>query len=64
VDELKVGWDDDTCKFIHKKFYEKSYHNDVKYHVTPNTLFSVDVCVFWREQIVDICLIVIRVVQV
>ena len=34
VDEVKVGWDDDTCTFILKLCYKKSYHNDVKYHMT------------------------------
>jgi hypothetical protein len=47
-----------------RNFMRKATTNDVKYHMTPNTLFSADVCVFWREQTVNICLIVIRVVQV
>ena len=31
-----------TCKDIHKKFHQKSYHNDIRYHVTLNTMFGVD----------------------
>ena len=37
----KVSWDDNTCKLFHKKCQYKSYHNDIKYHMTLNTIFSV-----------------------
>jgi hypothetical protein len=41
MDELKVSWDDNTCKLIHKKHHHQSYHNDIKYRVTLDTIFSV-----------------------
>ena len=41
VDELQVSWDVSTCKFIHKRCYYKSYHSDITYHMTLNTIFSV-----------------------
>ena len=31
---------DNICRLIHKKCYPKSYHNDIKYHMTLNTIFS------------------------
>lgn len=35
MDELKVTWDDNTSKLIHKKCQcTKSGHNDIKYHMT------------------------------
>ena len=53
IDELQVSWDDGTWELVHKpsgfmdshmnfiSFILKSYHNDIKYHVTLNTLVSV-----------------------
>ena len=41
MDKLKVNWDDTICKVIHKKCRQKSYHIDIKYHITLTTLFSV-----------------------
>ena len=32
---------DNICKLIHKKCHLKSYHSDIKYLVTLNTIFSV-----------------------
>ena len=29
------------CSAIHKRCHRKSYHSDIKYHMTLNTLFSV-----------------------
>ena len=40
-DELKVYWDDSMCKLIHKRCRYKSYHSDIKYHMTLTMLFSV-----------------------
>ena len=39
--ELKIIWDDYTCKLIHKKCHKQSYHSDIKYHITLNTKFNV-----------------------
>ena len=36
----KLGWHT-TCRLIHKKCHKKSYHNDIKHHITLNTIFSV-----------------------
>ena len=41
VNELKVSWDDNSCKHIHKKRHLRRYHNDTKYHATLYTIFSV-----------------------
>ena len=41
MDELKVSWDDSTCKFIHKKCHWKSYQSDLEYYLQINTIFSV-----------------------
>ena len=41
VDELKVSWYDNICELIHKKCHYKSYHNDIKYHTTLDTIFIV-----------------------
>ena len=41
MDELKVNWDDNICKLIHKKSLWKIYHNDIKYHMTLHTILSV-----------------------
>jgi hypothetical protein len=30
-----------NCPLIHKKCHPKSYHSDIKYHMTPNIIFSV-----------------------
>ena len=46
LDELNVSWDAITCKVIHKKCHYKSYHNDIKNHMTQNTIFSVST---WRR---------------
>jgi hypothetical protein len=32
---------DNICSLIHKKRHPKSYHNDIKYHMTLNTKFNV-----------------------
>ena len=32
---------DDICALIHKRFHLKSYHNDIKYHMTQITILSV-----------------------
>ena len=39
--ELIGSWDDNIYKHIHKKMTLESYHNDIKYHVTLNTIFFV-----------------------
>ena len=41
LDALKVNWDDNICKPIHKKCHQKEYQHDIKYHMTLNTIFSV-----------------------
>ena len=41
MDELKVSWDDNNCALIHKNHHQKSYHNDIKYRVPLDTIFSV-----------------------
>jgi hypothetical protein len=41
TDQLKVSWDDITCKLIRKKCYLKSYHNDIKYHMKLNTISGI-----------------------
>ena len=41
VDEQKVSWDDSTCKLIHMKFHQKSYHCDIEYHITLHTILCV-----------------------
>ena len=40
MDELKVSCNDGTCKLIPKKCQKESYHDDVKFHMTPNALSS------------------------
>ena len=37
---------DNICKFIHKKCHPKSYHSDIKYHMTLNMIFSVATFIF------------------
>ena len=37
VDELKVSWDDITCKLTSKIYHQKSYHSNIKYHRTLTT---------------------------
>jgi hypothetical protein len=32
---------DEICSLIHKKCHPKSYHSDIKYHMTLTTIFSV-----------------------
>jgi hypothetical protein len=32
---------DNNCSLIHKKCHPKSYHSDLKYHMTINIIFSV-----------------------
>ena len=34
---------DNICKLIYKKCLKKSYHIDMKYHMTLNTIFSVHI---------------------
>ena len=36
LDELKVSWDDNICKLIHKR-----YHSDVENRMILNIIFSV-----------------------
>ena len=31
---------DNMCSLIHKKFHPQSYHSDIKFHTTLNTIFS------------------------
>ena len=39
LDELEVNWDDSSCKLSHKKFViHKIDYNDLKYHMTVNTI--------------------------
>ena len=38
--ELKVSWDDTTCKLIHEKSQQKSYHGDMNYHMKLVTTFD------------------------
>ena len=37
VDELRINWDENIYKLI----YWKSYHGDLKYHITLNIIYSV-----------------------
>ena len=37
---MNVSWDGSTRKLIHTKCHQKSYHNDIKGHMTLNTIFS------------------------
>ena len=37
---------DVLCSLIHKKCHPKSYHNDIKWHMTLNIIFSVPTIVF------------------
>ena len=32
---------DNICSLIHKKYHLISYHSDNRYHIKPNTIFSV-----------------------
>ena len=41
MDELKVSLDNNICKLIHEKCHGKSYHDDLKYYMLLNTIFSV-----------------------
>ena len=41
VCEVTLSWDDNTCKLIYDKCHYNIYHNDIKYHMTLNTIFSV-----------------------
>ena len=34
IEGLKVSWDNNTWELLHNKCRYKSYHNDIKYHVT------------------------------
>ena len=45
----KVSWDDSICKLIHTKCHYKRYHNNIKYHVTLNTIFSVVIIYVHRQ---------------
>ena len=42
LDEVKVSGDDKNCKFIHKKCSYKNYGGDMNYHMTLNTISSVE----------------------
>jgi hypothetical protein len=33
---------DNICSLIHMKCHPESHHGDIKYHMTPNIVFSVD----------------------
>lgn len=43
MDELKISWDDNICELIHRECHQESYHGDIEYHMTLNTLL----CVLW-----------------
>jgi hypothetical protein len=45
VDDLKVSWDDNACKLIHKKCHSKSYYNDLKYLMRLYTIINVDIII-------------------
>ena len=32
---------ENMCSLIHKMWHPKSYHSDIKYHMTPNIIFDV-----------------------
>jgi hypothetical protein len=34
MDELKVNWDNNIYKVVHKQWHEISKRNDTKYHMT------------------------------
>jgi hypothetical protein len=38
---IESSWDDNSCTLIHKKRHHRSYHNDIKYDMTLNTIFGV-----------------------
>ena len=44
INEL-IHHHDNICSLIHKKCHPKSYHNDIKWHMTLNIIFSVA----WRN---------------
>ena len=37
----EVDWNESICKLTHNKYHQESYHGDIKYHMTLNTIFSV-----------------------
>ena len=39
--EPNVSWNNNTCKLVYDKCSQKSHHNDIKYHMTLNIIFSV-----------------------
>ena len=47
---------DDICELIHKKCHPKSYHIDIKCHMTLNIMFSVvtDELVEFRKHHVEV----------
>ena len=40
MDELKISWNDNTCRLIHKKCHKKSYDFDINYHMTQNKIVT------------------------
>jgi hypothetical protein len=40
VDELKVNWEDNIFQPFHTKYTYKTYHSDINYHMTLNTIFG------------------------
>jgi len=36
-----VSWDDSNCVLIRKECHKNTYHDDMKWHMTLNTIFSV-----------------------
>ena len=41
LNQLKLSWDDNICKLIHKKCHHKIYYNDIKYRMALITIHSV-----------------------
>ena len=41
MDDELIHHPSNICSLIHKKCHPKSYHSDIKYHMTLNNIFSV-----------------------
>ena len=41
VDELEESQDDTICELTHETCHYRSYHSDIKYHMTLNIIFSL-----------------------
>jgi hypothetical protein len=49
-DEFKVTWDNNTCKLVHTNCHSKIYHINIKYHMTPITIFRVIIIMHIEER--------------